>query len=172
MHDYKNGYLENGYEGCQGTIIRNEEYFLEQWQRVHAFNYFTHHRVSIPPATWINTDHRNGALVLGTFTVESGEPRRKAAPESSFMLDEKPEGTYVLADKLYRIAACYGFDGWLLNIETTIAVGDEDWKGGKALELMISQLKTKPSKLPSGGMLLWYVGSPCCLRNLPLTLQV
>lgn len=149
MHDYKNGYLENGYEACQGAIVPNEDYVLEQWQRVEAFNYFTHYRVSIPPPTWVNAGHRNGALVLGTFCIE-GE---KDHPE--LILKKKPDGKYLLADILARMAACYGFDGWLMNIEIGTGVSTDVWDGGKALEAFLNQLREGLKSLPSGGKVIW-----------------
>ena len=86
MHDYRCGYLENGYEACQGSIVSTEDYILEFWQHVEAFNYFTHCRVSIPPPTWVNTGHRNGTLVLGTFCIEG-----KREETSKHILDKGPD---------------------------------------------------------------------------------
>lgn len=151
MHDYKNGYLENGYEGCQGAIVSNEDYILEQWQRVEAFNYFTHYRVSIPPPTWVNTGHRNGALMLGTFCIEGANDH----PE--VILKKGPDGKYLLANILARMAACYGFDGYLMNIEVATGVSTKVWDGGKALEAFLNQLREGLKSLPSGGKVIWYI---------------
>ena len=149
MHDYRGGYLENGYEACQGAVVPKEDYVLEQWQRVEAFNYFTHCRVSIPPPTWVNAGHRNGALILGTFCIEG----KDAHPE--LILKKKPDGKYSLAETLAQMAACYGFDGYLMNIEVAIGVSDDVWDGGKALETLLDQLKEGLKSLPSGGKVIW-----------------
>ena len=159
MHDYKGSYLENGYEGCHGAIVDNEYYFLEQWQRVESFNYFTHARVSIPPASWINTGHRNGALVLGTFCVETGNGLPSS--ESKYLLDQEG-GKYILADRLARMAICYGFDGWLMNIECSFDVQARPnvWNGGNALMDLLEQLRKGLQTLPSGGKVIWYNSGP------------
>ena len=151
MHDYRGGYLQSGYEGCQGAISSDEDYILEQWQRVEAFNYFTHNRVTIPPATWVNAGHRNGAMVLGTFCIEGADdhPGR--------ILEKGSDGKYWLAHTLARMAAYYGFDGWLMNVEVTIGVSSEVWDDGKALEAFLNQLKEELKDLPSGGKVIWSV---------------
>ena len=148
MHDYRGAYLENGYEACQGAIVSTKDYILEYWQRVEAFNYFTHFRVSIPPPTWVNTGHRNGTLVVGTFCIEGGD-------QSKHILDKRPDGKYKLADILVRMAACYGFDGWLMNVETDVKVDSNVWDGGKTLEAFLNQLREGLKSLPSGGKVIW-----------------
>ena len=150
LSDFANGYHSSGYDACQGADVQSEVYILEQWQRVEAFNYFTHNRVGIPPPTWVNAGHRNGALVLGTFIIErfDGQPH-----EETKLLLEKVDGKYKLADILARMAACYGFDGWLINVESTIA--SEDWAGGDSLKALLDQLKQGLAVLPSGGKVVW-----------------
>ena len=113
LDDHGNGSHKNGYDGCQGAIVQEEVYIIEQRQCVEAFNYFTHHRVVTPPPTRINTGHRNGSLVLGTFIIEMGN--NEPHPETTEILRKKGN-KYVLVEVLTRMAACYGFDGWLLNI--------------------------------------------------------
>jgi endo-beta-N-acetylglucosaminidase D len=150
MHDYRGAYLESGYEACQGAIVSAKDYILEYWQQVETFNYFTHFRVSIPPPTWVNTGHRNGTLVLGTFCIEGGDQAK-----AKHILDKNKNGKYTLADILARMAACYGFDGWLMNVETDINVDDSVWDGGKALEAFLTQLRGGLKSLPSGGKVIW-----------------
>ena len=150
LDDFANGYHDSGYDGCQGATIEEEAYILEQWQRVEVFNYFTHRRVGIPPPTWINAGHRNGALVLGTFNIESrlGDPQ----DDNKRML-EKEEMKYKLASILTQMADCYGFDGWFINIESRFL--DEDWAGGVPLRSFLEELKNGLAKLPSGGKVVW-----------------
>ena len=155
MHDYRNGYIESGYEGSQGAFISHEEYALEYWQRVEVFDYFAHYRVSIPPSSWVNAGHRNGTLVLGTFSLEGQKDHEIKATHCERMLVQ--EGSrYWVADKLARMASHYGFDGYLLNIETgNLNVGADVWRNGKALAEFLTQLQQDLAQLPSGGKLIW-----------------
>lgn len=46
-----------------------EDYYFYHWQYIEAFVYFSHHFVTIPPATWTNAAHRHGVLSMGTIIV-------------------------------------------------------------------------------------------------------
>ena len=148
MHDYKGGYIENGYEACQGAQVTSKDYILEYWQHLSIFNYFTHHQIGIPPPTWINTGHRNGVMVLGTFIIENSEQTWR-------MMEKLADGRYKLVDILIRMALHYGFDGWFMNIERGIDVEEDIWNGGKLLELFLQQLQSGLKVLPSGGKVIW-----------------
>ena len=143
MNDYRGAYVEGGYEAGQGTIVERMDYNNEYWQRVEVFNYFSHHRVTIPPAAWINAGHRNGALVLGTFCIETGDG---SPPKDSKYILEMKDGKYRLADTLARMAACYGFDGWLMNVECAIYARGQ-WDGGHSLEKLLADLKGRVKKV-------------------------
>jgi endo-beta-N-acetylglucosaminidase D len=141
MHDSNH----NGYDAAQVAASSIDRYTLEHWQSVEVFVYFGHRRAMVPPVSWINAGHRNGALVLGTFCCEGNYD------DNGRILDKRSDGTgtYVLADALARIAKCYGFDGWLINIETGVG---PYWtnllaNNGTGVAALIGQLK---SKLPSG----------------------
>lgn len=143
-----------GYDGAQGGTTLIDRYTLEHWQSVEIFVYFGHKRAMVPPVSWINSGHRNGALVLGTFCCEG------KYSDNGRILDKRPDGkTYVLADALAQIAHCYGFDGWFINIESE---GDylkpmlKD--NGAPLVELLQQLK---SGLPTGGKVIWYVLHYC-----------
>lgn len=155
MTDYRGGYVDGGYEAGQGTVVDRIDYNNEYWQRIEAFNYFTHHRVAIPPAGWINAGHRNGALVLGTFCIETrdGDPH----PESKYILEQK-NGEYRLANALARMAAYYGFDGWLMNIECAIYARGQ-WNDGLSLGKLLTDLKSKVEKV------VWYVRRIICFSS-------
>ena len=43
---------------------------MTHWERVDTFIYFSHERVTIPPAAWADAARRSGSEVLGTFIVE------------------------------------------------------------------------------------------------------
>ena len=162
MHDYRGNYLHNGYEGCQGAIVDREEYVLEQWQRVEVFNYFSHCRASIPPPSWVNAGHRNGALVLGTIDLENNDDEPKLMLEKDSATNE-----YWFAERLFQMAKHYGFDGWLLNLELKelklkeSGVWEEGkaykaaWKDGSPFTEMLTSLKRKLETLPGKGKLIW-----------------
>lgn len=105
--------------------------------------------VTIPPAMWTNAAHKHGVLVLGeqrlgcvftlfydlfkqhlfrnysrllllapgTFITEWDDG---AVACETFLKDE--ESYRAIADKLVQICYCYGFDGWLINIENALSV--------------------------------------------------
>ncbi|KAF3926380.1 hypothetical protein AA313_de0203487 [Arthrobotrys entomopaga] len=109
-HDFKGGYLP--YEDSQGIFSDKTVYTLEYLHLISTFVYFSHRRVTIPPAPWINVMHKNGVRVLGTFLVEPGNT-------SGFddLLERDSNGKFIFVEKLADLAAYYGFDGWLLNFE-------------------------------------------------------
>lgn len=113
IHDYAGGY--NDYESCQGTTVQREDYSCRYLQHVETFVYFSHRMVTIPPATWTNTCHRQGVKVLGTFILEPGSLQAER-------LLEDVNGSFWVAEKLAQIAKCYGFDGWIINVETAFSV--------------------------------------------------
>ncbi|ORY07744.1 hypothetical protein K493DRAFT_86361 [Basidiobolus meristosporus CBS 931.73] len=114
-HDMAGGYNEDC--SVQGEAV-GEKYNLQYWQYLDYFVYFSHHRVTIPPVTWINAAHKNGVPVLGTFITEWEE----GAQETSKLL----KNAEFYANQLADVAACYGFDGWLLNIENVFLNLEED----------------------------------------------
>ena len=111
-HDYKGGFLP--YEGFRPGDSQEPEYSCEYLQHVAIFIYFSHKLVNVPPASWINTCHRNGVQCLGTFIVENEMEGVERMFEQDTVNDD-----FVLARQLALMADAYGFDGWLLNIETT-----------------------------------------------------
>jgi endo-beta-N-acetylglucosaminidase D len=164
MHDYRGNYvqkdkpagqdpstinyLDDAYEACQGAPVTTKDYFVEYWQHIEIFNYFSHRRATIPPVTWINAGHRNGALVLGTFIIEFADwNKRINHPESNRVLEKSDATTYKLASALAHMAQYYGFDGWLLNIETGINMNNGETWNYQNLETLIKQLR---AKIPHG----------------------
>ncbi|KAM9392264.1 cytosolic endo-beta-N-acetylglucosaminidase [Pholidichthys leucotaenia] len=112
-HDMMGGYLDDRF--VQGSSAENP-YAFYHWQYIDIFNYFTHHLVTIPPAVWTNAAHRHGVIVIGTFITEWNDG---AAVCEAFLKDE--ESYRAVADKLVQICLCYGFDGWLVNIENILS---------------------------------------------------
>ena len=107
-HDYSGGYHD--YESVRPCLRDERMYACNYPQYVDTLIYFSHKLVCVPPPTWINTMHRNGVKVLGTFIVEPG----KAHVER--MLTQVNDG-FIIAKQLAAMAEVFSFDGWLLNIE-------------------------------------------------------
>lgn len=113
-HDFKGGYHPS--ESSQGRCpFSDTVYTTEYLQYVSTFVYFSHKRVTIPPAPWINLMHRNGIKVLGTFLLENDDGKEEIAR----VLEKGSEGEFLFATQLARVAETYGFDGWLMNFESS-----------------------------------------------------
>lgn len=115
IHDFRGGY--HAFEGPQGNRLFADDYIwsFAYMQLIDRFVYFSHKLITIPPAAWTNALHRNGVRSLGTFIVEP------AARGMERILDHEG-ATFHLAARLAKIAADYGFDGWLIDIEKTFPV--------------------------------------------------
>ncbi|KAM3422612.1 hypothetical protein BST61_g101 [Cercospora zeina] len=142
IHDYMGGY--NEYESCQGLAVPEEQYSCDYLQFVETFVYFSHRLVAIPPPAWTNTCHRNGVTVLGTFIVEPG------STDVECILQQDELGSFWVARKLANMAKCSGFDGWLINIETSFSL--LSWSAAK-LEGFLRQLR---AELGVEGKVVWY----------------
>ncbi len=141
-HDYSGGYHD--YESVRPVALENEVYSCQYLQFVDVFVYFSHKLVCIPPPTWINTMHRNGVKILGTFIVEPGSP----AVEK--VLDQV-DGNYIIAKQLAVLAESIGFDGWLLNLEIEFPLLTQNFV--ERLTGFISNLR---QLLGSKGLVIWY----------------
>lgn len=60
-------------------------------------------------------------FVSGTFITEWKDGKIVC---EDFLKDE--ESYRLVADKLVQISHCYGFDGWLVNIENDLSVSVDD----------------------------------------------
>lgn len=126
-HDFKGGYIENEQE---------RGYTLEHWENVDAFVYFSHHRVSLPPAQWIRAAHENNTAILGTLIFEWDE----AQQELALLLGPAARRMYVsvrVADMLIELALQRGFQGYLINVEVPLNLSGSGGPGG-ALEAIIN----------------------------------
>ncbi|CAJ1076926.1 cytosolic endo-beta-N-acetylglucosaminidase [Xyrichtys novacula] len=142
-HDMMGGYLEDRF--IQGTYSV-APYVFYHWQYIDIFNYFTHNLVTIPPAVWTNAAHKHGVVMIGTFITEWTDGKTMC---ESFLKDE--ESYRAVADKLVQISRCYGFDGWLVNIENSlseVAVNNTP--------LFLRYLTDQMHLRVSGGLVLWY----------------
>lgn len=142
-HDFQGSYLPS--ERSQGLFHlpagSPRPYTAEHLHLTTTFIYFSHRLVTIPPAPWINTCHRNGTKVLGTFLVEGN------SPHVPHILDRGTEGEFFYAVLLRDIAKAYGFDGWLLNFESAFP---RDQFRPSYIQKFISEMKT------DGLDVIWY----------------
>ncbi|KAM0748273.1 hypothetical protein T439DRAFT_358826 [Meredithblackwellia eburnea MCA 4105] len=67
-HDYKGGYTEQSHQ---------RDYTFHWWHLTDIFIYFSHHRVTVPPASWIRAAHRNGTKVLGLLIFEWDQGKKE-----------------------------------------------------------------------------------------------
>uniref|UniRef100_A0A9J7Y5M8 Cytosolic endo-beta-N-acetylglucosaminidase n=1 Tax=Cyprinus carpio carpio TaxID=630221 RepID=A0A9J7Y5M8_CYPCA len=112
-HDMMGGYLKDRF--IQGAEVETP-YVFYHWEYIDIFNYFSHQMVTIPPAVWTNAAHKHGVLSIGTFITEWTDGAKTC---EAFLADE--ESYRAAADKLVQISHCYGFDGWLINIENVLS---------------------------------------------------
>ncbi|PRW45396.1 glycoside isoform A [Chlorella sorokiniana] len=72
----------------------------------------SHRLVTIPPVGWVNAAHTHGVPALGTLITEW-----EAGAAACRQLFGTAAAAEAAAAQLARIAAHYGFDGWIVNIE-------------------------------------------------------
>lgn len=120
-HDMAGGYLP-GDRFLQGSSV-NPIYTLKCWDLVDVFVYFSHARVASPPSTWTAAAHRNGVKVLGTLITE--DPSGTAENQELIFGPGSLNSSNIsfsrfYADKLVDLACQRGFDGWFLNLESSL----------------------------------------------------
>ncbi len=94
----------------QGSTTTGNVFNFSQWQYVDTLYYYSHYLLSVPPTVWVNAAHRNGVSVLGSVTGDC----KGCGPELNDLFENH---TPAAVDTLYRLAATYGFDGWMIDIE-------------------------------------------------------
>ncbi|XP_036446384.1 cytosolic endo-beta-N-acetylglucosaminidase [Colossoma macropomum] len=142
-HDMMGGYLEDRF--IQGTEV-GAPYVFYHWQYIDIFNYFSHHMVTIPPAVWTNAAHKHGVLSLGTFITEWTDGGKMC---EVFLAEE--EAYRSAADKLVQITHCYGFDGWLINIENVLSA-----TAVKNMAPFLRYLTDQLHERVPGSLVIWY----------------
>ncbi|KAI8804285.1 glycosyl hydrolase family 85-domain-containing protein [Cladochytrium replicatum] len=113
----------------QGNNDGKQIYTLRYFHHVDIFIYFSHARLTIPPAAWTNASHRNGVKMIGTYISEWDDGRPDTLKllygkdfdptKPGFSDNERFEGQFnpYFANKLVEIAEYFKFDGWFFNIE-------------------------------------------------------
>ncbi|KAJ6900094.1 cytosolic endo-beta-N-acetylglucosaminidase 1-like [Populus alba x Populus x berolinensis] len=142
-HDMQGGYVDDKW--IQGGS-NPDAYAIWHWYLIDVFVYFSHNLVTLPPPCWTNTAHRHGVKVLGTFITEWDEGKAIC----NKLLSTK-ESAHMYAELLSELAVALGFDGWLLNMEVELELGQIP-----NLKEFISHLtQTMHSSLP-GSLVIWY----------------
>ncbi|GAA5862640.1 hypothetical protein JCM5353_001233, partial [Sporobolomyces roseus] len=160
-HDYEGGYSER--EDERG-------YTFQFWHLCDTYIYFSHHRISTPPPSWIRTAHRHGTRILGTLIFEWDAGREDIIelvdPGGNERTTTFDKLDFRYADLLVDLAVEKGFDGWLVNVEGDLG-GERDEAGNrrKAEEhatLLIAWLtyftQEMHRRVP-GSEVMWYVPS-------------
>ena len=73
--------------------------------------------INLPNPAYTDAAHRNGVLSLGCWFW----PRQE---NFSDLVEQKPDGSFPIADKMIDMALYFGFDGYFINQEDTIAEED------------------------------------------------
>ncbi|KAF3433345.1 hypothetical protein FNV43_RR24447 [Rhamnella rubrinervis] len=142
-HDMAGGYGDDKW--VQGGT-NADAYAIWHWYLIDIFVYFSHSLVTLPPPCWINTAHKHGVKVLGTFITEWDEGR----VISNALLSTK-ESSQMYAERLTELAVALGFDGWLINMEVKL-----DLTQIHNLKEFVSHLtQTMHSSMP-GSLVIWY----------------
>ncbi|ODQ79388.1 glycoside hydrolase family 85 protein, partial [Babjeviella inositovora NRRL Y-12698] len=117
-HDFRGGYQSNEDDNPLGYFPHpsGNRYFLQFPSLVDSFVYFSHQRVSVPPFLWINSCHKQGISCMGTIIMEGDHGTGPLELEELVGRNSQAEFRYV--NVLTSLARFYGFDGWLLNVET------------------------------------------------------
>ncbi|KAG5469510.1 hypothetical protein LSCM1_02733 [Leishmania martiniquensis] len=92
-----------------------DAYTVSYWSRVDYFVYFSHRRITVPPREWIDSGHSHGVPVLGTVITEGIGPLSELA-----LLLTDPKHMAAIIARLVEVCDVYGFDGYLINIETSL----------------------------------------------------
>uniref|UniRef100_A0A7N0THI6 mannosyl-glycoprotein endo-beta-N-acetylglucosaminidase n=1 Tax=Kalanchoe fedtschenkoi TaxID=63787 RepID=A0A7N0THI6_KALFE len=142
-HDMAGGYGDDKW--VQGGDNAGA-YAIWHWYLIDVFVYFSHSLVTLPPPGWVNTAHRHGVKVLGTFITEWDEGRA-----ISNKLLATRESAHMYADRLAELAAALGFDGWLINMEVQL-----DKEQIPNLKEFVSRLTERMHAAVAHSLVIWY----------------
>lgn len=149
-HDFQGGYGDDALLAGGGP---GDAFCFHRWASVDAFCYFSHATATLPPPSWTDAAHAAGVPVYGTLAFEWEEGRAGllaalAAPGA-------------VARQLARVAAHYGFEGWLLNVEVEFAsaasAAETERRAGALAALVAAARAALAAAVPGGwGALTWY----------------
>lgn len=148
-HDFKNNYQEGEDENPLGYFPHpsGQHYYIQFPSLVDVFVYFSHHRISVPPVSWINSLHRQGIPVLGTLIFEGTDYFKLDQ-----LLDKTEQGEFKYSEILTELVRHYGFDGWLINVESHFS----SYAKAQELVLFDEALKSSLHRFVPGSRLIWY----------------
>ncbi|CAN4098059.1 unnamed protein product [Withania somnifera] len=142
-HDMAGGYLDDKWiQGGNNPAA----YAIWHWYLIDVFVYFSHSLVTLPPPCWINTAHKHGVKVLGTFIMEWDEGKLLADK-----LVSSKNSAQMYAERLSELAVALGFDGWLVNMEVSM-----DVRQIPNLKEFVSHLTQSMHSLVPGSLVIWY----------------
>lgn len=98
-------------------------YVITNWAYIDVLNWFAgsaDNTVNIPAANWVATAHRNGVKVIGSVFLAPTAWGGNASTVQQ-LVQQDAQGRFPVADKLVAMAQHYGFDGWLINQETSVS---------------------------------------------------
>lgn len=123
-----------------------DAYAIWHWYLMDVFVYFSHTLVTLPPPCWTNVGHKHGVKVLGTFILEWDAGRTMA----NKLLSTKVSA-HMYAERLAELAQALGFDGWLINMEVNLDMGQIP-----NLKEFVSHLTQTMHSSVSGSLVIWY----------------
>jgi endo-beta-N-acetylglucosaminidase D len=144
-------------------------YNFTHWSQIDVLNWFAGTAdltVQIPARPWVDTAHKNGVKVIGSVFL--GIAQWGGNPDTvEALLEQDPQGRFILADKLIQIADYYGFDGWLMNQETDLTAvkdaqnqlvkGKKDPERGRDLaRRLLAFMQYLTANAPQGMEIHWY----------------
>jgi len=105
-------YWDQGDLNAQGSSARGNIYHLSGWPYIDRLYYYSHNLLSVPPTVWTDAAHRQGVKVFATLTGDCDDLKCEDEQDKLFT-QHRAE----LVDQLQKMAAAYGFDGWMIDIE-------------------------------------------------------
>jgi endo-beta-N-acetylglucosaminidase D len=113
-------------QGDDNQRLRNFTYWQNTERFVSFGGYFKEGEIQIPSPGWIRAAHQNGVPILGTLFFNEDNKE-----QMSWILGKlsQPEINERLATQMARIAKEYGFDGYIINQETTNHVQPREVQG-------------------------------------------
>ncbi len=160
-HDLLGGYT-TGDELAQGTDGSLRGYAFAHWPLVDVFVYFSHQRLSVPPASWLEAAHRHGVPVLATLIFEwapgaadlarmlacsAGDDGNAAAAASCHWESQVD----AVAAQLVALALAHGFDGWFFNVECAVPAAQLP-----RLRYLVASLRRQLVAALPHGQVVWY----------------
>lgn len=106
---------------------------------------------TIPPVVWMNTCHRNGVLILGAISTYQTP---SFTDFNTLMSDSKTATT--AANQLAAIAQYYGFDGYMVDVESWVCSIPSGTINVDNFQLFLSTLRAGLQANSPNSFLLYY----------------